>query len=90
MQEKYFLTFPSFVEALVRVLHSKHRLVLKDNEHLSVVIARFFKSQSFKEAIENTSICYRIKDSLSSKESSDVLDHYRDKLRTLFKKLISE
>ena len=68
VQEKYFLTFPSFVESLVRVLHAKYRVTLKDNEYLSVLLARFFRSNNYQDAKLHVSLCYKYKESLPSKD----------------------
>jgi hypothetical protein len=58
VQEKYFLTFPSFLESLIRVIHLKYRIILKDQENLSVHLGRFFKSLAFKDAKLHISLCY--------------------------------
>jgi hypothetical protein len=62
------------------VIYTKHRLIKNDKEHLSVLVSRFFKSNYFKEASKTVSVCFKIKELLSEKDSIDILDYYRDKL----------
>lgn len=69
----YYLTYSGFVEAIIRVLHDKYRVHIKEEYRFSTILHRFFKSMEFKEAHKNiSSVCFKIKKNLVCNEIQHV------------------